>query len=344
MATLLHRARVRLYAALLTAAAVLVAAAHAPTSGAAASAMSAPPSLPLRPVAVGYLPEWRLPGADYVQYARHLTHLIFFSVEPTPAGGLTAVDRLPSKTDIAEAREAAKREGANLKLLVCLGGNGRSAGFSGATARKRTRRKLVSNVAKLVSDLALDGVDYNWEYPGFAFGAGYADDDTVDREFDALAALVADTRVVLGEVAVITAAYYPDGRQERLLAERGVHQHANLLHAMSYDAARGPHSSMQLLESTLANARRAGLPLAAVTVGLPFYGRGMSTGGWTSYEDIVQRYDPLEPSVDDVRDETSGEQLSFNGVGTIEKKVRSAHAGAFALFGVIGVQCIRAYS
>ena len=75
----------------------------------------------------GYLPEWRYEGANWVDICATVTHLIFFSLEVTPDGKLGALDRLPRKELLQEARDAADASGT--KLLMCVGGNGRSAGF-----------------------------------------------------------------------------------------------------------------------------------------------------------------------------------------------------------------------
>lgn len=284
------------------------------------------------PVSVAYLPEWRLPGANYAALARHTTHVLFFSAEPSPDGGILASDRLPSRAVVNEARDAAVEAGISPpKLLACFGGNGRSAGFAAMSTRKKARRRFVQNVQKLVNNLGLDGVDYNWEYPGYAFGRGYAPDAAVAAEYDGLAALVRETRAALGAEATITAAYYPDGRQERELSSRRVHESVDLLHAMSYDAV-GPqgHSSMELLTGALDKAQAASLPLSKVTLGLPFYGRGSRSGEWTSYEDLVQRHHPLDPGADEVRDGERGEVVHFNGAATIEAKCRAALAGGAA--------------
>ena len=37
----------------------------------------------------------------------------------------------------------------------------------------QARRAFVRNLQKLLSKYNLDGVDYNWEYPGYNFGSGY---------------------------------------------------------------------------------------------------------------------------------------------------------------------------
>merc|ERR1712032_416508 len=71
-----------------------------------------------------YLPEWRYDGANYADICQVVTHLIFFSIEVTPEGNLAALDRLPRKALREEARSHCS------KLLICIGGNGRSAGFA----------------------------------------------------------------------------------------------------------------------------------------------------------------------------------------------------------------------
>lgn len=101
---------------------------------------------------VGYLPEWRYEGANWDTLTTHLTHLILFSAEPGPDGSLWGLDRLPRHELLEESRAAAKKNGA--KLLLCFGGNGRSAGFSEmvrmfarscrATARRRGPLPLLS--------------------------------------------------------------------------------------------------------------------------------------------------------------------------------------------------------
>ena len=97
------------------------------------------------------------------------------------------------------------------------------------------------------------------------------------------------------------------------------------MHAMAYDDVSGPngHSSLELAEKALAGAARAGLPLPKVTLGLPFYGRDVKGGDWTTFEDIVQQLHPLDPTSDRVT-LPDGRTTAFNGRGTIAEKTRRA--------------------
>ena len=109
-----------------------------------------------------YLPEWRYDGANFASICRVVTHLILFSIEVTPEGKLSALDRLPRKNILADARASCG------KVLICVGGNGRSAGFSRAVASPKRRARFIGELLALCERLGLDGVDYNWEYPGVA--------------------------------------------------------------------------------------------------------------------------------------------------------------------------------
>ena len=279
----------------------------------------------------GYLPEWRYSGANFQTLFAHLSHLAFFSAEPHPDGGgrLYGLDRVPSPALMAEARAAAAASGT--RLLLCLGGNGRSSGFGPTVRNASARRRLAKAIAKLVADKGFDGVDLNWEYPGYTFGKGYEEDAAVKADWDGLAALVTDVRTAFaakGRAAgsgrdIITLAYYPDGRQEAELKARGLDGAADLLHAMTYDARGAQHSPLSLAADAVRFARSAGLQLSKVTLGLPFYGRDTATGAeWTSYEDIVGRY--VAGGLTFADDIAGGGKIGFNGASTIAAKVRTA--------------------
>ena len=279
---------------------------------------------------VGYLPEWRYEGANYDVIATHVSHLLFFSLEVLPDGGIGALDRLPSAAILAEARIAADRHGT--ELLVCFGGNARSAGFSPMVRSDTARARFVANVLALIERLKLDGVDYNWEYPGYEFGRGYLAPSEVDADYAGLIALFRDTRAAFSAHAAesssssrngrltITMAYYPDGKQEALLHSLRTTEAVDLLHMMSYDQGGAHHSTTAFGKSAVdqgvATFGRDGAQ--HLTMGLPFYGRTAGTGEWTTYEDLVQTHHPLDADADALG------KLSFNGLRTIGIKTEYA--------------------
>lgn len=112
---------------------------------------------------VGYVPEYRYGIIDWDAMCKHLTHAIFFSIEVTKDGELSAMDRFPNSDILARAHEAAKKYGT--KLMICFGGNSRSGGFGHLVLFPEKRAHFIKNVMKLLDDNSLDGVDLNWEYP-----------------------------------------------------------------------------------------------------------------------------------------------------------------------------------
>ena len=261
-----------------------------------------------------YLPEWRYEGANWVTICGTVTHLILFSIEVTPTGALAALDRLPRPELMREARAAATASGT--KLLLCIGGNGRSAGFSPTVASKKKRARFVAALLELCEKHGFDGVDYNWEYPGYVLGRGYLPEAEVTKDYEGLFKLLEETHAAFAPSGrVITMAYYPDGRQERLLMQGGAPQWLEAMHMMSYDQGER-HSTWEFAERVARQGAQL-LPAAKVTHGLPFYGRHMRTGDWKSWEDLVQQHRPA-----DGVDEAGG--YFFNSAALIERKTRLA--------------------
>ena len=208
-----------------------------------------------------YLPEWRYDGANYERICGVVTHLIFFSIEVQPDGTLGALDRVPRKSLREEARRHCH------KILICVGGNGRSAGFSSAVSSRSTRQRFVTALLRLCKKAGFGGVDFNWEYPGY-FGGGYQADDAVAEDYRGLNALLLETRAAFAPSGrVVTLAYYPDGRQERMLAPMA--QHVDAMHVMAYDQG-GNHSTYEFAQQVAAQAAEL-LPPAKVTLGLLVY-------------------------------------------------------------------------
>ena len=208
-----------------------------------------------------YLPEWRYEGANFVDMAAVVTHLILFSLEVQPTGRLSAFDRLPRKDLMEEARAATRATGS--KLLLCIGGNGRSAGFTHAVAKKERRARFVESLESVLDQHDLDGVDLNWEYPGYDFKTGYASDDVLQKDYRGMAKLLKVLHEAFAPKGrVITLAYYPDGKQEGLITKHGFAQYVEAMHMMSYDQP-GKHSTWEFAERVAKQGARM-LPAAQV--------------------------------------------------------------------------------
>ncbi len=111
-----------------------------------------------------------------------------------------------------EARAASRQH--NVALLICFGGNGRSAGFAPMVASKSARKRFVKELVALMDRYEFDGVDFNWEYPGYRFGTGYLPDAEVEKDYNGLLLVLNETRAALGPDAPITMSYYPVRREQ----------------------------------------------------------------------------------------------------------------------------------
>lgn len=271
---------------------------------------------------VAYLPEWRYEGANWETISTHVTHLLLFSLEPSATGTITAWDRYPRRELFDQAREATRKHGT--ELLICFGGNGRSDGFSRMVRSKKRRARFLRDLAKLIEKDGLDGVDYNWEYPGYTFRGGYMPEKEIAADYKGLSSLIRETRDLFGKRGTpktVTMAYYPDTRQEQLIKQYKIDQYADLMHMMSYDQGGQQHSSLFFGKKSVDQGIQV-LPSAKLTMGLPFYGRHSLTGDWTTYEDLVQRHDPLDAGRDSVPTPDDSASIGFNGVHTIETKTK----------------------
>ena len=92
-----------------------------------------------------YVPEYRL-GIDFIAAGTVATDLILFSVEPTLDGEIRHLDRLP-KDRIAAAHKAKQETG--VRLLLCIGGGGRSEFFIGVAAKSATRKAFAQNIVDI---------------------------------------------------------------------------------------------------------------------------------------------------------------------------------------------------
>ena len=279
-----------------------------------------------------YLPEWRYEGANWDVIASKTSHIILFSLEPSAQGDIIHTDRIPRKELMDEARTARDKHSA--KLLMCFGGNGRSAGFPAMVASSASRARFIDELIKLLEVQQLDGVDLNWEYPGYDFRTGY-NDATLQRDYDNFVKLLREMRTAFADRPWdITMSYYPDGKQERLLRASNAHLYVDLFHAMIYDQP-GRHATYEFFSRVAIQSKSLMHSAAKVTLGVPFYGRSVKSGEWKSYEDIVQDFHPLDPSLDEVGDQY------FNGFDTIKKKALKAMDGGFAglMIWDVGMDC-----
>jgi chitinase len=244
----------------------------------------------------GYLPEYRAARFD-PEDARGLTDLILFSAEPTVTGQLDSshLDAFPWTV----LRELRARQG--VRLLLCVGGWGRSTHFPEVAGSEQLRQEFVRSAVRLCLERELDGLDLDWEHPAN------------QAEQESYADLMMDLRRGFephGLILSLTMAGWQQVPQRAFAA-------VDRVQLMSYDHP-GAHSTFEAAEAEVRKLIAAGVPPNKLILGLPFYGRDITNRRRTmSYRDILNRYRP-DPDVNEV------DNLFFNGPGLIRRKTELA--------------------
>jgi chitinase len=248
-------------------------------------------------VVVGYVPDYRLASFDPA-VGGLVTDLIFFSIQPKPTGELDA-GRLTDK-GLAKLAEARKRH--KNRLLVAVGGWGRSRGFAGVATDEKARQLFVSNLTKFCLDNKLDGADFDWEHPANK------------AEEKAYATLLVDVKRAFRPKELLVTVALADWQDPGATAYDAVDR----IHIMAYDHGGERHSTLEQAKADVKKFLDRGVAKEKLCLGLPFYGRSMKDRKVEmSYADIVKKHKPTPDA-----DEAGG--VYFNGTDTIRKKVRYA--------------------
>ncbi len=245
---------------------------------------------------VGYLPEYRM-GDIRESWAKQLTHIIYFSIEPKASGQL---DTSKLKTDaLKKLQTLVKRS--NVRMLISLGGWGRSKNFAPMATDTDARRKFVSNLTAFCRKHRLAGADFDWEFP------------KGPKQEQAYAALLVETKKAFGPHGMLVTVAV--GHNKRLAAD--AYKAVDYIHLMSYDHGVR-HATFA---DSIADVKRQlafGAARNKLCLGTPFYGRNMKNrNDARTYSDIVKAHKPAPGA-----DEAGG--VYFNGVNTIRKKTQWA--------------------
>jgi len=275
---------------------------------------------------VAYVPEYRT-GIDWDFVAKRATDLVLFSVEPLPDGDVKPyfpIDDEGADSALIQAHRArnATRGMAHLpsaitdggvRLLLCVGGGGRSESFAAVAAKPKTRAALVANLLQIVRAKQLQGVDFDWEVP-------------MSRKQQA------DYALLLADAAAAFHAHDP-----HLLVTVAIHAWQDLgtasyaavdrVHLMSYDAQGGNgkdgHATYAQAKIDAKRLAGYGCPMGKIALGLPFYGRGISNPSLVlTYGDLVSKVGAdLDPTSDVLGKDSA---IGFNNVLTVQKKTKWA--------------------
>jgi len=245
---------------------------------------------------VGYLPEYRA-GAIHESWGKHLTDIICFSIEPKASG---EIDTSKLKIDAVKKLRALAPE-KKLRILICLGGWGRSKGFGPMATNATSRGKFIRNLTKLCLQHGFAGADFDWEFP------------KGKREENAYSTLLVETKAAFRKNRLLVTVAV--GHNKRLSPE--AYKAVDYVHLMSYDHGV-KHATYADSVADVKRHLEFGVPAKKLCLGVPFYGRNMKNrNDARTYADIVKKHKPSANA-----DEAGG--VYFNGIETIRAKTRYA--------------------
>ena len=244
----------------------------------------------------GYLPEYRVDALNASQVAG-LTDLIVFSVWPRDNGSIET--KAWPKHRLTKTRTLIAKT--KVRLLLAVGGWGRSTGFPGMAVNAQSRQRFATELSAFCQANDFKGVVYDWEFPRNA------------KEEGDCGALFRDTKRLFGPKGwTVECAVNP----ARPLPKSWL-PHLDAVHVMSYD--NGPrHATYEQAVKDLDAMAKLGAPAHKLLLGLPFYGRPITNrNNALTYAEIKQRFRPSKE-----QDEAGG--YYFNGPDTLLKKVKLA--------------------
>ncbi len=257
----------------------------------AATVISSAPT----PVLAGYLPAWAVERTPEQSYSL-VTDVLYFSIQPEADGKLNLKDiELPQLDELAK-----KKAKHGFRLLLCVGGWGRSEHFAKVAADQGLRRVFVGELVKFADQHKLDGIDLDWEHP------------ENEAESKSYAVLMKDLKAGLGPKRLVTAALA--GWQS--LPKEGW-ETLDRLHLMAYDRPK-EHSTYEGALEDVASAVKQGMPLAKIAMGVPFYGRKIAAHNDSMTTAELMTKFKVKSSEDTV------DGYYFNNVDTLTKKAKYA--------------------
>jgi GH18 family chitinase len=130
---------------------------------------------------IGYYPSWKHPGGvpllppERIPY-QDLTIINYAFFAPLPDGTIVGRDTVGDAMVLRGQRltQLAHRHG--VRVVLSLGGWEDSGNFPAVAARAESRTRFAHSCIELIREFNFDGIDIDWEFPGYADHNGTPDD------------------------------------------------------------------------------------------------------------------------------------------------------------------------
>lgn len=254
----------------------------------------------------GYYSQWNFYGyTEKMLETCDVINLCFGYV--TPEFTIDATSVYPVLSQVLVAREHGVRV-----VLSIQGYSSAGTNFSRAAATEQGRITLAESMLRVVEKYHLDGIDIDWEYPGFNTGTSVSVDKA---NYTLLCKQISETFKKANEDYLITAAIPGGGNGPYRFDLGNVAKYLDYIHIMTYDLQNGGsashhtalHDSFATLSgcsvsSSVKTYMNNGVPASKIVIGLSFYGKrtratslgGKASGGYSAivYDKILEQYLP----------------------------------------------------
>ena len=171
--------------------------------------------------------------------------------------------------------ELKKYQNSERKLVLSIGGWG-ADGFSQACANEETRKIFIDSILEVVKEKGLDGVDIDWEYPGWS---GLADSTAYDKQNNSL--FLRDLRAALDEYKeglLLTYAVISSSA-DKFYEPRELNKYLDYVNIMTYDGNNSgvashhtaPYGAMYCAKNAIDLWINAGMDAKKIIIGAAFY-------------------------------------------------------------------------
>lgn len=241
-------------------------------------------------VIVGYVAGWKTTNPKKIP-AEKLTHLNYAFAHVDSMGLVAPMSPEHATRDSLNflALQSLKQRNPNLKILVSIGGWTHSKGFSEAVSSPQGIQKLTQSGIEYLIKHQLDGLDFDWEYPGLP-----GDNNPYKKEDkENFVAMLKSFREALDSLGAIHQTHYlstiaSGGFRSYLEANdlAKAQEYLDLVNIMAYDfytagdQVTGHHANLfpngakgRSAQTTVDEHVEFGVPVEKIVLGIPFYGR-----------------------------------------------------------------------
>jgi chitinase len=241
---------------------------------------------------IGYIAGWK--GVDTAKIeATKLTHINYAFANVIDGKVMEGEGREQADKENLTKLNSLKRINPELKILISIGGWTWSKGFSDAVLTEESRKVFINSAIDYLIRHDLDGLDFDWEYPGLPGDSNpYRQEDK--ENFVLMLKSVREALDSLGSIndthylSTIASAGFKEYLDVNDLGQ--AQKYLDFINIMTYDYivqfssdTTGHHANLQTIDQNVRSSEKAvkehvaaGVPIEKLVMGMAFYGRSWS--------------------------------------------------------------------